>query len=387
VPLAKGLDLDGAVRYEKYSDFGKTTNPKLGLTWAPVDSVSFRGSWGRSFRAPDLPSLNENTVRILIPVPQLNAVTNIIPPSFCAPTGCFSTMLLAIGSNSDLGPERAKTWSAGFDFTPQWLTGFKTSLTYYNVSYKDRIVAPIDNYTDTAEHYALYQKYVVLTPPPAGCVNTDPATWNPALVEWMSEPNVFGTPAQFWPGCQIQAVLNRFTHNDASTRQDGIDLTMNYAFDTSMGAWNLNLTASKILSATQHLIDGGPESDALGRINYPVKLRGRGGVTWNRGGLSANVWLNYVDSYRNDLPITVLGVRKPVSEVPSWTTVDASLTYRIEKGSAAPWLGGTRVSLAVQNLFDRDPPVVLSTANADGFDAQNAQVFGATWQLELSKAF
>jgi outer membrane receptor protein involved in Fe transport len=67
--------------------------------------------------------------------------------------------------------------------------------------------------------------------------------------------------------------------------------------------------------------------------------------------------------------------------------VDASLTYRIEKGSAAPWLGGTRVSLAVQNLFDRDPPVVLSTANADGFDAQNAQVFGATWQLELSKAF
>ena len=43
-----------AGRYDDYSDFGNTTNPKVALRWAPIDSLAFRASWGEGFRAPSL---------------------------------------------------------------------------------------------------------------------------------------------------------------------------------------------------------------------------------------------------------------------------------------------------------------------------------------------
>lgn len=386
VPFVKSLSVDVAVRTEDYSDFGRTTNPKVGLTWAWNDSVSLRGSWGKAFRAPDLPGINPGTLRILLPAPQLNAVTNIIPPSFCAPQGCFSTMLLAIGSNPDLGPERAETWSFGADLRPAAVPGLRGSFTFYSVDYTDRIVAPLDNYTDTPEHYALYSKYVILTPAPAGCVNGNRATYNPAILPWLDEVNLFGPPSAFWDVCSIQAVLNRFSHNDASTRQRGLDINLGYGFDTRIGTLNIDMAVSKILSAKQVLIPGGAETDASGRINYPVDLRGRGGVGWTRGAWGADLHVNYVGDYTNDLPITVGGVRQPVSLVPAWTTVDAGLRYQTDE-DAGFWLGGIRLALTAQNILGRDPPVVLSTASTYAFDAQNAQVFGRIWQLQVSKAF
>jgi outer membrane receptor protein involved in Fe transport len=46
------LDFSAAVRTERYSDFGSTTNPRLGLNWEPVRGLQLRGSYGTSFRAP-----------------------------------------------------------------------------------------------------------------------------------------------------------------------------------------------------------------------------------------------------------------------------------------------------------------------------------------------
>ena len=54
VPLLEGLELCLAVRYDDYSDFGDTTNPKLAVRWAPIESLAFRASWGTGFRAPSL---------------------------------------------------------------------------------------------------------------------------------------------------------------------------------------------------------------------------------------------------------------------------------------------------------------------------------------------
>ena len=54
MPLLESLELSLAARYDDYSDFGNTTNPKIGLRWEPIDSLAFRGSWGTGFRAPSL---------------------------------------------------------------------------------------------------------------------------------------------------------------------------------------------------------------------------------------------------------------------------------------------------------------------------------------------
>src|SRR6185295_18219314 len=57
VPFAKGWELLASVRYDHYSDFGGTTNPKVALRWQPSKSFLTRASWGKGFRAPTLPDL------------------------------------------------------------------------------------------------------------------------------------------------------------------------------------------------------------------------------------------------------------------------------------------------------------------------------------------
>jgi iron complex outermembrane receptor protein len=42
VPVLKNLDVTAAVRYDKYSDFGHTANPKLGFTFRPAGSAAAR---------------------------------------------------------------------------------------------------------------------------------------------------------------------------------------------------------------------------------------------------------------------------------------------------------------------------------------------------------
>ena len=54
VPLLESLELSLAGRYDDYSDFGNTTNPKVALRWAPIDTLALRASWGKGFRAPSL---------------------------------------------------------------------------------------------------------------------------------------------------------------------------------------------------------------------------------------------------------------------------------------------------------------------------------------------
>jgi iron complex outermembrane recepter protein len=52
-PLFHRLDISAAVRYDHYSDFGGTTNPKYGVVWSPIEGLDLRGSYSTSFRAPN----------------------------------------------------------------------------------------------------------------------------------------------------------------------------------------------------------------------------------------------------------------------------------------------------------------------------------------------
>ena len=64
LPFVRSLSLAIAGRYDKYQDDQSspgaklldtdTTNPKLGLTWVPVNGLTVRGTFGTSFRAPSL---------------------------------------------------------------------------------------------------------------------------------------------------------------------------------------------------------------------------------------------------------------------------------------------------------------------------------------------
>ncbi len=45
IPVVKDLELNLALRYDDYSDFGSTTNPKASLRWTPTKELLVRGSY------------------------------------------------------------------------------------------------------------------------------------------------------------------------------------------------------------------------------------------------------------------------------------------------------------------------------------------------------
>jgi iron complex outermembrane recepter protein len=57
VPVVKDLEAQVAVRYDRYNDFGSTTNPKVGLRWAAAPVLVVRGSYSSGFHAPDFGAL------------------------------------------------------------------------------------------------------------------------------------------------------------------------------------------------------------------------------------------------------------------------------------------------------------------------------------------
>jgi iron complex outermembrane receptor protein len=57
VPITKYLEVTGAVRYDDYTGFGSTTNPKVTFRFVPNDKVLVRGSYNTGFRVPTFSQL------------------------------------------------------------------------------------------------------------------------------------------------------------------------------------------------------------------------------------------------------------------------------------------------------------------------------------------
>jgi outer membrane receptor for ferrienterochelin and colicins len=78
IHLRKNLVLNLGIRYDRYSTFGGTTNPRAALIYSPWDKTTFKFLYGHSFRAPNMfelfyaapgnepnPSLDPETVRTI----------------------------------------------------------------------------------------------------------------------------------------------------------------------------------------------------------------------------------------------------------------------------------------------------------------------------------
>ena len=392
LPLLQRLDLSAAVRYDKYSDVGGTANPKVGVSWRPAQDLLVRGSWGTSFRAPTLGESDPRTVGQTNRVFVSNGLNNPAIPVTNAATG--QSLVLQRGGNSgNLGPESARIYSFGADYTPNQVPDLKLGLTYYNVSYKDRI-ENLPNATlilSSPTAYAQYKDFFIVAPQPAGCVNGGQpgvpgtpqySTYNPAYLPYLSDPNAVYSPSSN-NDCQLVGIITGGTRNLGRVKQSGIDLTAAYGWDTPFGRAAINGSFSKILNLQRALLPNSALVDAIDTIGNQVSTRGRATASLSKAGFTGNVTANMVGSYINNATITVAGVKYPDTRIPSWTTFDAGLAYRAPMESGP--LAGVRVAVNVQNFTDKDPPIVLSGSNA--IDLANANVFGRVWSFEVSKRF
>lgn len=105
--LSEDWELTAGARYDRYSDFGDSLNPRLALVWQGSDRMTGKLVYGQAFRAPSYQELYSRT-------------------SFTLP-------------NAALKPERSRTWDLAFNYavTPDLRLG----LDFFHVVQTDLIAA------------------------------------------------------------------------------------------------------------------------------------------------------------------------------------------------------------------------------------------------------
>lgn len=104
--LYRDLELTAGVRYDRYSDFGGTTNPRMALVWSANENLTTKLMYGSAFRAP---SFSEQGL-------QNNPVT--------------------LG-NPDLKPEHIDTLELSFNY--RFNAGLQSTLTLFDYVAEDMI--------------------------------------------------------------------------------------------------------------------------------------------------------------------------------------------------------------------------------------------------------
>lgn len=345
-PGVRSLELSLAGRFEDYSDFGTTTNPKVGITWSPVDGLALRSSWGTSFRAASLPQIHDN--------PAISATF------FARADGSRALALQLGGGNPDLKPETAETFTIGADFRRR--NRLTLSANYFDTRFTDRIARPVaENLSGVLTDPNLVN-FVTLVRP------TDNAADLALVQSYLSRPEF--TAGGLYPATNYAAIVDARWVNTGAVRVRGFDLSGRVP--TVLGLANLSIdgSASYILEYETRSTPTAPVREVSGLIGFPVKFRSRLGATWTDGAFAASLHWNHVDAYEDRA-----GVR-----IDAWDTADAQASWNPETGA----LAGLRISLTVQNLLDEDPPF-YDAASGFGFDPGQGSLLGRVVALQLVK--
>jgi iron complex outermembrane recepter protein len=126
LPLAKSLDLNGAVRATDYSTSGSVTTWKAGLTYSPIDDITVRVTRSRDIRAPNLSELF-----------QANQTQSALLNDTA--TGTSPTVFIVTSGNINLTPEESDSLGVGLVLHPRFLPGFAASVDYYDIKIDDAI--------------------------------------------------------------------------------------------------------------------------------------------------------------------------------------------------------------------------------------------------------
>src|SRR3546814_16805547 len=109
---------------------GKVTTPKLGLIYQPTADFSLKGSWGKSYKAPNLLQQFQEYSIYLWPAETLGA------EGYTAD----ATVLMTYGGNPALKPERAESGTGSVMFHPEAVPGRPAGRRHFNIDHSDTVV-------------------------------------------------------------------------------------------------------------------------------------------------------------------------------------------------------------------------------------------------------
>ena len=317
IPLSDSLELQLAGRYDDYSDFGNTTNPKIAFRWAPSDEITVRASWAQGFRAPSLAQIG------LGPSQKSQF---FVDTQRCEQTGLDCQALdynIEFSGNPDLEAEESESWNIGFIWAPE--ADFGISVDIWSITQ--------DNKIDEEEFGPIYA---------AECGNQNstvcvrlPATGGASL----------GT---------IQKVHSTFK-NLSSQEVSGIDISGNYNHSLD----DLGLLKFNLEWAYQDKFEKDGR-DYTGEYGYP-EHRWIFSTNWEIGQFNTNINISYVGEFEDTPDIDFDGNLDFDSNtsrmVDSQILVDLQTSYHVTEF--------TKVSLGVNNLLDEEPPFAIGDGDGD----------------------
>lgn len=318
VRFARELSINGAVRRTHYSLSGTVYPWKAGATYVPFRGLRLRATRSRDIRAPNISELFENGG---------SSNTNLFDPVL----GRAVQIREIEAANPNLKPEKTDTLTAGVVLSPVFLRRFTASVDFYDIKIKDAIA--------TLGAPTLAQ----------GC---------------FAGNQLFCQSLAFNPDGSIAFVTNtRLNLAQAATR--GLDFELNYARPKTFGGTlTAKLLATRVLRLTSTTPAG--VQNRLGQVSNfnrtpgVPKWAGDVFLDYDRGPIRLGLQARFVGP---GLFSTILqegtgpnSINR--NKVPAFLYVNPSASYRFRlAGDRSVELFG-----AVNNLLDKDPPMIPSGA-------------------------
>jgi iron complex outermembrane receptor protein len=361
VPVLKTLELNGAVRMDRYSntkgssrdgdfetDDMSATSPKLSLRWTPTKQLLVRASVGRGFRAPPLDNL-------YAPAAGSNTGGNFNDPYYDSVTGCVNspnpnycnTQLTTLNnSNPNLKPEKSKTYSLGLVFEP--IPDLSLGIDYFNMEITNAIIT----------------------------VSADDI-----LVDWFANRTGPTTSTSAYadrlvvdPATGYLAYVNASLENTGKLKAAGFDLSARYRMRTPFGIVSPGWEATYMTDSSETNVVTGVEEDTLGKYVTAgpiVRLKQNLTLDWESGPWAAGVHYYWQSGYQD---------YDKVSDVNSYELWDLQALFKGIKNLI--------LTAGVRNLSDKEPPVTVQEDYFQvGFDPTYADVKGRTFYMRASYKF
>jgi iron complex outermembrane receptor protein len=368
--LGESLDLSLAGRWSDYSNFGSTNTGKIGLRWQVADEFLLRGSFAEGFRAPSIGELYGTLSRFdaTLVDPCNNAasttpecVADGVPPGYEQSNPQISVVT---SGNIELQPETSRSlmlgavWSPAFASDASWSQALDLGLTFYRHT--------IDGAIQALDAQTILER-CILTRDPVSC--------------GFYERNERGQIVRF----------DNILGNVGTIRTDGWDFSADWRLPEQ--AWGQLAFAWKTTWVTEYeLVNeaGQAEPRAPGvEINNSAipELTSTLAAVWRIGGGWQAAWTaRYIDRLRescagaNGFEICDDSANDR-NALGATTYHDAQLSW----GSDA-WMKDLRISLGVNNVFGKDPPICLS-CSLNGYDASTYDLPGRFWYARLGFGF
>ena len=221
------------------------------MNWTIIDGLVARGSYGKSFNAPQPSAYVPSSGR------------RILLQSRAIPNGGGATTAVAYINEgpATLDPQEATTYSFGIDFNPPG-SGFAGGATYWHLEVPNAFGAPSLSSPTILNEANVYPGLITLNPTQAqlDALLVPPGRFCQDFTGGAPVPcTQFGYTAN-----RITAIVDARNGNLAKVEAAGVDLEASYRFEpTSVGTFALGFTATRMTKYDLQATSASPTVDQL----------------------------------------------------------------------------------------------------------------------------